>query len=160
MTSYHLTIPGKPQTWQRSGGKGRRYKPAKMRRYQKRVEDYAFAKGIRKPIEGPVRLTADLHYTDRRRRDLDNGVKTIADALQKFAYDDDSQITELIARKHIGQSQAKAIICAEAMGSLMDPAHVASRNRELEQVLHFAEGHGYEIAACLLRHLIIEKGRQ
>lgn len=114
MTSYHLTIPGKPQTWQRSGGKGRRYKPAKMRRYQKRVVDYAFAKGIRKPIEGPVRLTADLYYTDRRRRDLDNGVKTIADALEGLAYDDDSQIVELIARKHLAADKARAVVTIEA----------------------------------------------
>ena len=115
MTSYHLTIPGKPQTWQRSGGKGRRYKPAKMRRYQKRVEDYALAMGVRKPIEGPVRLTADLHYTDRRRRDLDNGVKTIADAMEGLAYKDDSQIVELIARKHLGADEARAVVTIESI---------------------------------------------
>ena len=157
MTRYELTIPGKPQTWQRSGGRGRRYKPKKMRDYQKRVEDYAFGMGVRPPIDKktPVRFVAALHYADKRWRDLDNGVKTIADALQEFAYHDDSQITELIARKRIGQPKAKAVICAESMGSLTDPAHIASRNEELEQVLHFAEGHGYEIAADLLRHLII-----
>jgi len=53
-----------------------------------------------KPLDGPVRLLAEFYPPDFRRRDLDNLLKCVQDALT-FArvYHDDSQIAELHAFK-------------------------------------------------------------
>ena len=56
--------------------------------------------------EGPVWMRLDFHMPDRRRRDPNNLLKGIADALEGVVYTDDKQITKLswenvgVDRKH------------------------------------------------------------
>ena len=51
-----------------------------------------------KPIEGPVSLEIILHPPDRRKRDLDNCLKSILDSLQHGgAYYDDNQVKKIDA---------------------------------------------------------------
>lgn len=57
------------------------------------------ARGVR-PIAGRLAVTIDVHPPDRRRRDLDNALKALLDALQHGgAYHDDAQIDDLRIRR-------------------------------------------------------------
>ena len=47
----------------------------------------------------PVRLTLDVTFGDRRRRDLQNCFGAVCDALEGIGYSDDSQIVQLAGAK-------------------------------------------------------------
>ena len=65
------------------------------RLYRQRVHDILLAK-IDRPADGPLTCTIALRPPDRRRRDLDNTLKPMLDALQHASvYEDDSQIKDL-----------------------------------------------------------------
>jgi len=52
------------------------------------------------PIEGPVRLDIVAHPPDKRRRDIDNILKALLDALEHGrAFEDDSQVAHLTIRR-------------------------------------------------------------
>ena len=52
------------------------------------------------PLTGPLAVDVEVFPPDNRRRDLDNCLKSLLDALEKAgAYHDDSQIVDLRARK-------------------------------------------------------------
>jgi len=59
------------------------------------VQIPAFPKGV------PCTIRIAWFKRDNRRADLDNILKSILDSLNGFAYDDDSQVCEIIASKHI-----------------------------------------------------------
>jgi len=50
------------------------------------------------PVEGPVEVTIQAHPPDKRRRDLDNIIKPVLDALEGPILVDDSQVTDLACR--------------------------------------------------------------
>lgn len=121
-----FTVPGEP------GSKGRprfvratghTYTPAKTVNYENRVLGaYLQAVGTGGlPHDGPVDLTVSAHFgippswSKRKRdaaldgalpcthrKDLDNIVKAITDALNTVAYVDDRQIVRTTSRKHYG----------------------------------------------------------
>lgn len=65
------------------------------RKYRKQVADELALQGV-VAAEGSVGLFVSVHPPDRRRRDLDNILKALLDALQHGgAYRDDSQIDTL-----------------------------------------------------------------
>lgn len=65
------------------------------RRFRERVCALLAASGIR-PMSGPLRVEIEVYPPDRRRRDIDNTVKALLDAIQHGgAYRDDSQIADL-----------------------------------------------------------------
>ncbi len=67
--------------------------------YRKRV-CLALKDRVSQAITGPLRVRIDVHPPDRRRRDLDNAMKALLDALQHGgAYEDDSQIDHLDIRR-------------------------------------------------------------
>lgn len=54
-----------------------------------------------KPLTGRIELHLEAYPPDRRRRDLDNLMKCVIDAVQHAGvYIDDSQIVKIIAEKH------------------------------------------------------------
>lgn len=57
-----------------------------------------------------LKLTIDAYFDNKKKRDVDNILKPLLDALKGFVYDDDSQIVELTVKKHIGQASNKIII--------------------------------------------------
>lgn len=52
------------------------------------------------PLEAELYVEVDVHPPDRRRRDLDNVLKALLDAMQHGgAYHDDGQIVHLVVKK-------------------------------------------------------------
>ena len=80
------------------------------RAFRERVCSVLAAAGV-KPMMGPLAVEIDLYPPDRRRRDIDNGLKASLDGLQHGgAYEDDSQITLLIVRKCTPVSGGKTVV--------------------------------------------------
>lgn len=50
------------------------------------------------PMMGDIRLVIDI-YRPRKSGDLSNRIKILEDALNGLAYHDDSQVTEIVARR-------------------------------------------------------------
>ena len=149
MTRHQFTVPTKPQPWIRSGGSGRRYKPKRLRDYQDTVALYARGAGVRE-ITGPLRMVADFHFDDGRWRDIDNTAKTVADALEGIAYENDKRIFEMIIRKHMRQDDSQACIRVESM----DVDYMGGeRNAEIAEAIELLIGHGLENVANQLLNL-------
>jgi crossover junction endodeoxyribonuclease RusA len=51
------------------------------------------------PLKGRVSVTMVLHPPDKRKRDIDNTTKATLDALQGYAYADDSQVDILVVQR-------------------------------------------------------------
>ena len=127
--TYRFVIPGKPQPKQRTRKAGGRwYTPKKTKHYQTVVALAARAAGVMR-IDGRVRLACDLYFPDRRRRDLDNCLKSIADGLNGIAYDDDSQIDEITARRHYDKANPRSEVLVERIcpNSQNPPASAGGR---------------------------------
>lgn len=70
------------------------------------------------PIAGPLCVSIDLYPPDNRRRDCDNAMKALLDALQHGrAYHDDSQITWLLTQKAEVYRGGKAVVRIWQRGS-------------------------------------------
>lgn len=108
MRVISFTIPGRPvpKGRPRLGVRGRKafiYTPPKTREYEQLVGWTAKSLGC-KPIEGPVHVTMNIF--SRGKLDVDNAAKSILDGLNGIAYWDDSQVIELLVRKHKVKSKA------------------------------------------------------
>ena len=73
-------------------------KSDEARQYVQLVGLVARSKGYR-PQEGDVKITLDF-YRPRKAGDLDNRIKIVLDGLQGSAFINDSQIVEIVARRH------------------------------------------------------------
>jgi len=68
-----------------------------------------------KRLRGDVRLTVDMYPPDRRKRDIDNPLKCLLDAMSGGMYEDDSQIVELIAHKLPSEGKpGRVVVTVEA----------------------------------------------
>jgi Holliday junction resolvase RusA-like endonuclease len=106
----------RPKARARRGAGGRWYTPHLTKAYEEAVGIAARAAGVSAPYDGAVSLHIVLWLPDRRRRDLDNCAKSICDALNGIAYEDDSQIVELIVRRHIDRERPRAEVSVECAG--------------------------------------------
>lgn len=62
-------------------------------------------------MTGPIAVQVDVHPPDRRRRDLDNVLKALLDALEAAGvYENDSQIVRLVAEKRERVEGGKAVV--------------------------------------------------
>lgn len=148
-------VPGEPQgkararTYLPKGSKKyRSVTPDKTRMYEVRIRK-AFLKAWSKndlafPKDRPVRICVTAYYspaasTSKRKLaqmqaglllptkkpDLDNVIKAVCDALNKFAYHDDSQIVAIECSKAFGNPSGLSVI-------LMDNADYAVRSAQPE----------------------------
>ena len=103
-----FTVPGNPIPWQRSQSNGRRHFTASATRaYQAKVK--LCARAARLPrLFGPVTLTVVAYRKNAHRCDWDNLGKTISDALNGIAYEDDSQIDDARVLKRIDRINPRA----------------------------------------------------
>ncbi|WP_027717467.1 RusA family crossover junction endodeoxyribonuclease [Desulfovirgula thermocuniculi] len=94
-----LTVPGRPvpKARPRVGKNGAVYIPRRCRDYEAKVAALA-RKAFRAPYEGPVALSVKV-YLAGPGGDLDNYVKSIADALNGVAWRDDGQVVRIKAEK-------------------------------------------------------------
>jgi len=93
-----ITLPYPPSVnryWRTVNG--RMLVSAEARAYKKDAGWLAKASGMQ-PIDGDVAITIAA-YRPQRRGDLDNVLKVLLDALISIAYEDDSQITEINAKR-------------------------------------------------------------
>ena len=80
------------------------------RAFRERVCAILAAQGVR-PRAGPLAIDVRIHPPDRRRRDVDNVLKSLLDALEQGgAYHDDSQIARLAIEKREPIKNGKTIV--------------------------------------------------
>jgi crossover junction endodeoxyribonuclease RusA len=95
-----LTLPFPPSVnhyWRRAGKNTIVSEEGK--RFRRTVEQVCFLAGV-KSIDGRLAILIQVYPPDRRRRDLDNLLKALLDALQHGgAYEDDSQIDVLTVKR-------------------------------------------------------------
>ena len=88
-----FVIPGEPKTKQRPRfANGRVYTPSETRNEEARIKSIYLAKSGGKSFSGDLEVVLEFFLGSRRRKDLDNMEKIVLDALNKVAYEDDSQI--------------------------------------------------------------------
>lgn len=130
-----FTIPGKPvgkgrPRFARRGNFVATYTPEKTVSFENMVKLFAsHDMGCRPPIEGPLKISVEVvvappasmskkktgqalsgMHKPTTKPDLDNVVKSIADALNGVAYVDDKQIVEISARKHYGTADLTRVV--------------------------------------------------
>ncbi len=108
--SCSFVVPGNPIPWQRAGGgAGRRFTRPETRMYQASVRAHAYSARV-KPIDGPVRVACIFHRESHQPCDLDNLLKTILDALQGIAYENDRQVVSVSAEKFVDRKHPRAFV--------------------------------------------------
>lgn len=87
----HIVVGGQARTLLSEDARG--YYAKVKRDVRKKRNGFA-------PLSGPLTLTVKAYPPDRRRRDLDNTLKAVGDALTKAGvWWDDSQLVEIHAQK-------------------------------------------------------------
>lgn len=107
--------PSVNHIWKHSnrGGFVRTYLTKEGREFKDRVSS-AVPEG-HVPYAGPLRMELELVFPNNIRRDIDNYTKGILDGLNHKAFEDDSQIQELVIRKRVEKNKpAIHIIIQEA----------------------------------------------
>lgn len=127
LESVCFIVFGPPQPKQRArrGARGRWYTPAETRRYEAAVRAIASVNLAHWRRDGTYRLRVSAFFGDRRRRDLDNVVKAVGDALNGVGYEDDSQVVETRTSKHVAPGDPRTIVMLERIGDA--PARKARR---------------------------------
>lgn len=106
--SLTFFVPGPPQNWQRTNhGQGRIFTDWKSREYRKHIQACARVALVGRffPRDCRYSLALEVTYPDRLRRDVDNLVKQISDALNGIVYEDDSQVDVLHVKRLWDHSQ-------------------------------------------------------
>jgi crossover junction endodeoxyribonuclease RusA len=111
-----FTVPGPPRGKERPrlGKHGNTYTPDRTRSYEGAVRVHALAAAMRASwrLNGDARysLTVFAYLPNRRRVDLDNIGKAIADSMNALIYRDDSQIDEWHLFKAVDPSQPRVFV--------------------------------------------------
>lgn len=111
-----LVIEGEPIPKQRprvvtervAGGKRRTrtFTPERTERAEAAIRAAAQRQGVQ-PMAGELAIDVTFYRSTAQRCDVDNLVKTLTDALNGIAYADDSQITDVHARKRIDRTHPR-----------------------------------------------------
>jgi Holliday junction resolvase RusA-like endonuclease len=104
VSAVTFTVPGPPVSWKRAKrGAGRSYTDPADALHREKIRAFARNAGIRRPIEGRVRLDLVFYVPhdplDARVGDLDNLEKAVKDALQGIAFANDRQVCAGAKRK-------------------------------------------------------------
>ena len=96
-----------PKGRPRLGYRRRVFTPQRTLDYERLVAVEAMTQGVR-CVSDTLRVEADFYRSTKHRVDLDNLIKSILDALNGIAYDDDVQIVQLEARKDYDKKHPRA----------------------------------------------------
>jgi Holliday junction resolvase RusA-like endonuclease len=100
MRTFSMSIPGRPKTWDRTAGSGRRNTKA-YTQWKKDVALSALCDGARSWGKVFVVLRVTVYLKDRSGMgDVDNYAKGIQDALEGIIYDNDRQVCHLDVRRY------------------------------------------------------------
>ena len=119
MNSYEITLPFPPSTntYWRAIGRGRVIISAKGREFR---EEAVYTAMIERgaidaePMEGRLKVFIEAFPPDKRRRDLDNMLKAVLDALEHAKiYENDSQIDDLRIVRMPSGKPGKVVISVE-----------------------------------------------
>ena len=116
-----FAVPGspRPKGRPRFTKYGHPYTPKATKGYEQQVRVAAMAALTKWRLEndgrhwnaqGPFGLAVFLFFGDRRKRDLDNVLKSISDALNKLLYDDDHQLDEIYAVRDFDIRSPRAVV--------------------------------------------------
>lgn len=128
---------GVPVPWQRVGLRGgRSFTPAKTRKAERDLA-YCFRSAVlERPIYSNVALLAVFYMPDRRRRDLDNLLKTVMDAgTQAGVWRDDCQVTAQAGFVELDASDPRTVVGLMPIRGSLDrtvPANKRARRSLLE----------------------------
>lgn len=131
MTAVSFTVPGTPvaKGRPRFTRQGRAYTPAKTVAYEAKVRS-AYMGVTSGAFVGPLRLSVVAYFqftaswpksrkgSERyhtAKPDLDNIVKIVGDALNGYAFNDDSQIAFVSASKRVGPGEPRLSIILEEL---------------------------------------------
>lgn len=107
-SSIRFVVPGDPVPKARPRvTRHGTYTPQRTRDYEEAV-GWAYREAGGSLHEGPMGLRVIFWHSTRRRADLDNLIKAIADSLSGIAWKDDSQIVYLEASKNINTDEPRA----------------------------------------------------
>jgi crossover junction endodeoxyribonuclease RusA len=80
-------------------------------------------------MAGPLMVNVDIFPPDKRRRDIDNCLKSLLDALQHGgAYLDDNQIVVLHATKHPPSRDGHVIVAIRQVADTPSAAGIAAKD--------------------------------
>lgn len=99
MINLDLPAPPTVNTYYRKKPKGGMYISARGKKFRREVQELCLIAGVR-PLTGRLSLT--IHYAppDKRKRDIDNIIKAVQDALTHGGCMlDDEQIDELMVKR-------------------------------------------------------------
>lgn len=63
-----------------------------------------------KPLENRLKVSIELNFKEKRKRDVDNYNKAILDSFNNIIWKDDEQIDELTTKKSYGNKENKIVI--------------------------------------------------
>lgn len=121
-----FTVEGEPASKARArftgrGSKVRAFTPERTREAEARVAS-AYLAAAKRPngedVSTAFGITAEFHLGRNQRRDIDNMVKLVLDGLNKVAWEDDSQVVEITARKLFRAGQGRTVVSVEAVGTI------------------------------------------
>lgn len=110
--SVTFTVPGPPVPWQRAGrGKGHSYTQDATKRYQRSIA-YRFlaVRPAEWKLDQAYTVTVIATFADARRRDVDNILKTVMDALNGVAWEDDSQVRRGVVEHTLPHREGAGIV--------------------------------------------------
>ena len=123
LESVSFTVLGPPRAKERARVTSRgTFTPRRTREYEQAVADQgAWHCGAHWSLDGAYRVLVTFVFADRRRRDIDNCLKAVLDALNGIAWDDDSQVATVRCSKLVGEAPRTEIIVERLAVELTAP---------------------------------------
>jgi len=111
--TVEFTVPGDPKAWQRAGrGRFGSYTPQAVAKAEELTALIyrSAARGIPADPISRFEVRLDFHTATHRRTDADNMAKLILDALNGYAWADDSQVDHLDVWVHRASKPARTVV--------------------------------------------------
>lgn len=95
-------------------GRGHSFTPRRTVIYERLVKACAVsAMAGRLPLALPVEVEVVVYMPDKKRRDLDNCIKSVTDACNEVVYLDDVQIVRLRASKEVDREHPRVLVSVQ-----------------------------------------------